>query len=461
MEPGRPPGLKIDYTRVGHEPFAPEEPLWQAWNTWLNRNGWQSTADRGPGGLRKYINYPLSQALLRARDTVRLARVFREQERAGRLSRFWDRDLLAVHLDDLGDRLPPSRLRALLQTTTDPRRFDAIAEAAYEVYAALDWNRTDAEAETGDRTLGPRRLSAGLYRTEDFFSDTITYWLYPRMPRWWNGQSLSIRHGQESHPLRFQRAGWFHPLWPVDLSREHVDIVEGGDDIKTLVLPERDFWILGHDPEDDSSDVLATWRLPTLGETFLLLCQGQYAQQLALLHQEGLLLWDHVAEVTIGTQVWYEYHECMVLSSEWSGILPLNKGCKELLQTLQPTTTAAIILEGGLLVPGQHVWLDGYGPRMRICGFEPLVRLRVINLAAPAAPMRDEMVKANAQEGELLQLVPGEYLLEAWAGNRCVARRTFRTLSWDTLGEGQLPCQFGMPLGAFMLRGACLDPNEP
>jgi hypothetical protein len=71
------------------------------------------------------------------------------------------------------------------------------------------------------------------------------------------------------------------------------------------------------------------------------------------------------------------------------------------------------------------------------------------------------MIKVNAQEGELLHLVPGEYLLEAWAGNRCVARRTFRTFSWDTLGEGDLPCQFGMPLATFVLRGACLDPNEP
>ncbi|MGC1245514.1 MAG: hypothetical protein WA865_04820, partial [Spirulinaceae cyanobacterium] len=45
-----------------------EEPLWQIWNNWLWKQGYTPTAQPGNGRRQKFINYPISQCLLRQAD---------------------------------------------------------------------------------------------------------------------------------------------------------------------------------------------------------------------------------------------------------------------------------------------------------------------------------------------------------------------------------------------------------
>ena len=84
---GRPDGLL---------PAGVEESLWKIWEWWLVRNGWLSSADRGENIAYMYINYPLSQALLRKGDKEVLEGLFREREKSGALSRVWDRDIVGL-----------------------------------------------------------------------------------------------------------------------------------------------------------------------------------------------------------------------------------------------------------------------------------------------------------------------------------------------------------------------------
>ncbi len=68
---GRPPGMA-----PGSEA---EEPLWKEWNSWLIENGFEASAQRGKGGRMTYINYPISQSLLRRTDKHKLLGLFNEK----------------------------------------------------------------------------------------------------------------------------------------------------------------------------------------------------------------------------------------------------------------------------------------------------------------------------------------------------------------------------------------------
>src|SRR5262249_2005561 len=124
--------------------------LWCEWNRWLTERGWEPTAVAG-GHNNRYINYPICQSLLRNGDRDRLVRLFRDHLEESQRS--WDRELFGAHLPDLADRASSARLRALLvdRDAIDSRRFGAVMEAAFEVYAAMDWARGEAAADSPHR----------------------------------------------------------------------------------------------------------------------------------------------------------------------------------------------------------------------------------------------------------------------------------------------------------------------
>jgi hypothetical protein len=439
----RPAGLKRD---------APEVTLWEQWNRWLRRHGWQSSAMPGAGRYDKNINYPLSQAILRQGDKARLARWFREQERSGALNRFCDRDLLAVRLRDLTPSLPSARLRDLL-LTEDVLHYDAVVDAAAELYDAIDW---DLPATTVDTDLaGPRRLQAGLYRTEDFITGVIEYWLYPKRPRRWQGGAMGVEVEGRVVPLREQRqrTDWFEPLWPVPLAGEYRYRVVGDYEITELVLPNREFWILVHDPDDEASPLLASWAAPSPGQTYLLLCQEKHEQQLRTLRNEQLLNWAEVVPIEQGGRRWLEYRECQAESSRWTRILP-EAGCMDLVEALRPVARVNIVFEGGLRVPGQSLWLEGHQPNLRLYRFGGSAELRVFSAANQDQVAFEGPAPAN-QRIQLPALVPGEYLIEAKSEGGATIRR-LRIVSWDDL-PGRLPENpYGLEIAGIRLRGADL-----
>ena len=439
-ETGRPEGLL---------PAGIEENLWQIWNRWLINNGWLHSAEHGQTNYNKFINYPLSQALLREGDKITLEHLFREKENSGQLKRVWDRDILGswVRTQHFGSR----HLKELIQER-DFRRSEAITDAIYDVYISIDWDQ-EMETEPSVRAIGQRRLTAHLYREEDLITGNIHYHLYPRQLRRFSGGTLEVIQNSHKHSLREERQGWFMPLWSVDPAGGVFYEVKGHPGIKELVLPERGFWILVRDPENEDSGVFAGWGPPGLGETFLLLCRKEYAEQLERLRQEALIEWDHYSPID---DEWVEYRECMIVSQSWDGIIPQRQ---DLYDALKPNISATIGLKGGLRVPNQGGWLEGYPPELTITAFDSRIELKLLDISQLDEPILHQPVMTN-NPIKLPLLSSGDYLLEAYSLRKLVARRAFRILPWDSLNNTQPGQPFDVNIGIFTLRGAIIKMNQ-
>ena len=451
-EGGRPEGL----------PAGNEENLWQSWNLWLIRNGWVPSAEMGQSNYNRYINYPLSQALLREGDKEAVEHFFRERENSGQLSlrengnpgqlsRFFDKDTVGSWLRNQGYQFGSGYLRNLIQET-DFIRYEAITDALYDVYTSIDWDQEVPDRRSG-RLTTQRRLTAGLYRTEDPIMGTVAYWLYPRQQRLFGSRIVEVIQNGSPHVLRDERPGWYLPLWPEDPTGGVSYEVTGHPQIKEIILPERRFWILIRDPENETSGVFASWGHPGLGETFLLLCREEYADQMVAFKQEGLLNWDHDCSVD---DEWVEYRECMILSPSWDGIIPERQ---DLYDTLKPNVSATISLKEGLRVSKQSGWLEDYLPEITIIGFDDSIELKIFDASCPNEPLRVEIVEANKPRG-FPHLVPGDYLLEAYVSRKRAAQRVLRILPWDSLECSQPEQPFSVEVGALTLQGAFIEVAE-
>ena len=439
-ETGRPEGLL---------PAGIEENLWQTWNRWLIGNGWLHSAEHGQTTYNRYINYPLSQALLREADKEVIESLFREKERLRVLSRVWDRDTVGswVRKQQFGSKY----LRELIQES-DFRRYEAITDVIYDLYVSIDWDQ-EMETEPGVRSIGQRRLTAYLYREEDFITGNINYHLYPRQLRQFSGGTLEVIQNGHKHLLKEERQGWFMPLSPVDPAGGMLYEVTGHSQIKELVLPERNFWILVRDPENEDSGVFAGWGRPGLGETFILLCRKEYAEQMEFFKGEALFNWDHSYPID---EEWIEYQECMIISPSWEGMIPERQ---DLYDALKPNVSATISLKGGLRAPNQGGWMEGYAPEITVFAFDESVKLKLIDVSRRNKSIMDDIVNAN-QPISCPTLNPGDYLLEAYNSGRLATRRVLRILSWDSLEHKQPKQPFSVDIGTFTLQGATVKVIE-
>jgi hypothetical protein len=450
-EHGEPEWLKDKY----HERL--DVPLWETWNRWLTEQDWEPTAREG-GPNTKYINYPVSQSLLRKGDRERLAGLFRSQMDADQ--RNWDRDLLAAYLPDLAEHASSKRLRELLSDRdSDPLRYEAIADAAFGVYSSLDWSGGTEAVDV------VRTLDAGLFRTEDRRGRT-TYRLYPRVPQHWRGQASLVAHypdgATEELAPDHHHVGRFLPLRrPIEhLADLRLNVlVEGRGERLTLALPGRDFWLLVADPDDEFSDALATWGLPALGEHFLLVCRPKHAEQLCDLLRLDLLGWqgDPREVFHAGTQ-WLEYYGCQVLRPSWGHVVPRRES-RLLVETLWPRAgRLSLSFEGGLSVPGQNVWLEGHPPQMRVRAAAKEVQwcVRRRDSGAVVHPLS---AGPSHHPIALPELPAGDYEVEVVAGEDLRRRRNLRIASWENLPSATPSAGFETCGKHFTLRGAHLLPE--
>ena len=220
---GRPPGL----------PTGAEEPLWQAWLTFLQGRGLNSTA-RGGEGARRFIAYPISQTLIPEGERQRLRRLFAERNYPAS----WDGDTLASHLR--GDPPPSTKLRELLSRT---------GLAAEDVQSALldvlqGYHATSSDGSEADMSyaaaLGTRQLVAGLYRSEHWRTGAPEYQLFPRQPRGIKRAEMMVEGPQGALPLTIERPGYYQPVGavtPSALSSGQQYPVMGTPFVDALVLP--------------------------------------------------------------------------------------------------------------------------------------------------------------------------------------------------------------------------------
>ena len=421
-----------------------EEPLWRSWNFWLQVQGRLPTATPGPEGPQRYIHYALSQALLRDADKDKLRELFQ--------TRGWRGDLDAESLLLRVRREPPYVLTAHLREllSSDSQRLVPLADAIHELYEA--W-RLDPAGTMGRRGRG-RTLYAGLYREADPLSGTICYQLYPHLSRG-GGEELRVQIGNRVETLRpeRERSRWYYPVAEVDgatLAAGARYPIEQPAQLRELVLPAREYWILVPDPEMPDSGVYATWGRPQLGEPFILLCQESILAQFNYLVQERLIECSG-EPVPVLDGRWYELRDCYVVSEAWSDAHLSNP---ELYDALRPADKCSVIVSGGLRLPGRPGWLDGAGPSVTVSGFAPESEVIVTDVRTEHV-----ILERTQRTGEPVPVPwprPGAYqVLGRCAGQE--ARRVVTIAAWDELRLSAPTKEEWVPLAGYRLCGAALD----
>jgi hypothetical protein len=452
-------------TGIGNRPaglgVGDEEVLWTRWNQWLQRHGWQPTARPGPDGTRKYLNYVLTQALVRDDDKTYLQKRFRENLGAGGIKKIMDEVQLAGWLQRTG-AITRRYLREGFRSS-DPRRAAAFYEAAYRVFEALPWEG----GPVGAIVQRSRVINAGLIRSVSL-SGQVSYRMFVPQPTNWIPKTLTI-HVAAGSPVRLNpgRPGHFQPLGTQPpFVQETIRLKLDGDPLlDAVVFPKRDFWILTPDPEDPTG-AFATWeKFPNLlGQKFTLLCStegDQFVQEeMEKFRDAQLLNWDNGPQ-SIPNMPLHEYRGCMILSSAWEGVVPSDQ-CIGLFEALKPKQFATISLSGGIRAPGQNAWLVGTPPKATLYGFEEQFGLRLlsgdeVNLTCPLK--RQEPLGLDAE------LPAGIYTLEADWNGQVLTTRSFRLITWEEMDAARSELNIGpsIPLstgtlsisGALLLDGLC------
>jgi hypothetical protein len=422
-----------------------EELVWQAWNRYLRGEGLQPTARRGDDGPHKFINYPISQALLRAADKDRLLRLFAEKGwRAD-----WDAETLLARVRQEAARLT-QHLRDDLLGGGD--RLLAVADAVHELHGA--WKESPDPEHLAEGTVGRNQtVIGGLLRLEDPIFGDVAYQVYARAPRRRGVDRIAVRDGDQRRTLRLERPGWFTPLGPVPESSFDEGLrypIEEPAELSHLVLPKRDFWILVPDPQDPDNGVFASWGRPALGTPFVVLCRDHLVPQLDHLRRERLIEYAGPPQPVMPSGSWFEVRHCMVVAQVWSGVFIDNR---ELLDTLKPITSLTIGLAGGLRMPATTGWLEGHGPTVTVFGFETAVDVTVSD--EDEAPVYETSTHANVAL-DVPWDDPGVYRIEARSATT-VIERAVRIWRWDDLRSTDGTNLYHVPLGAYRLCGAALE----
>lgn len=376
--------------------------LWEDWNQWLRTQGFLPTATLGDPGAYRYTRYPISQTVLRQSDRNSLWRRFSD----GSWKKNYDEVLLIQHIRKDRQYLT-QHLRDILHPDSDMwvRSYEAISRACYEVYE--DWREAgDAASKTVQATARLRTsLDAGLYRTEDYFTDnTVEYRLFPRQPRQAKSITVNVSYRGDDYLLLEDRPGWYMPLWLIDaeqlITGFKLPLKSSNSQLQHLYFSARDFWILTLDPQIPESGIYASWdKGVEIGNPFILLAQEKLGKDLTKLKNEGLLEWESSNKVFDG---WNEYHGVTVQSEAqaWASISLENDPLR---LTLQPRVNFNLAFTGGLRAPRGSGWLVNHGPKVSLASFITEAELTVYT-------EKDELVFSDAIEaGKTIQIPWGPH----------------------------------------------------
>jgi hypothetical protein len=404
-----------------------DEKLWEDWNQWLRTQGFLPTAVPGDPGAYRYTRYPISQTVLRQSDRNSLWRRFTD----GSWKKNYDEVLLMQRIRKDTQYLT-RHLLDILRPDSDMwlRSYEAISRACYEVYE--DWREAgDTASRTGQATTRLRTsLDARLYRTEDYFTGSVEYRLFPRQPRQAGSITVNVLYQGDNHLLSEDRPGWYMPLWSIDAEQLtngfKLPLTSSNSQLQHLYLPARDFWILTLDPQIPESGVYASWdKGVEIGSPFILLAQVELRTDLMKLKNEGLLEWESARSIFDG---WNEYRGVTVQAEAqaWASITLEND---ELRLTLQPRTNFSLAFTGGLRAPHGSGWLLNHGPKVSLASFVPEAELAVYT-------ENDEVVFSDSIEaGKTIGIpwgMPGSYKVIVTQDGHS-DERVVRILDWSEM----------------------------
>lgn len=328
--------------------------LWQTFNYWLQLRQWIPTAHAGQGPQR-FIQYPISQCLLRQGDRQKFEQVLNQtcrthQNMGPQGFEAW----LSAH-----QQLLSRHVRNILSRPEDDLQRQALIQALYAIYLDRSW--WDVDENLPHRLRRLQRLRAGLYRYENFWTGEIEYRPYPEMRRLQNvGGSLQLRYHDQTLNLVFDRPGFYQPL-PIEIqnpAESQTFALEGSSDLQELVFTGSNTWALVADPLNPHSGVYATWHKPLPGEPFYFLCLETYLQKLVELKTFNLIDWEEKLVLDhLSSGLWYEFRNMQILKTaqnQWQRVqLP-----PELSYWLLPSQSITLVVKGGLPTrgSGNYLW---------------------------------------------------------------------------------------------------------
>ena len=435
-----------------------EESLWILWNDWLVKKGYLPTAHAGAAAHR-YINYPLSQTILRDAEKDYLDKEFRYANAKRQITRSMDSDQLCAYLWRFDFSTRP-RLRREFHNSDNARR-SVFCESAFSVYESIDW---DIKRKNGRRSYSSQRnLRAGLLRRVRA-AEGITYWLLPRPLAHHSGQDTEVLGPDGKwYPLKLQREGYFSPTWVTETlfvgDTAHYEC-RGDPLIREVIFPARDFWVLVQDPEDPIGGEWGTWAESSeVGEELLVVVRNDphgkpFHELMDLLRKHDLIKWDEWHE-HVG---WTEYRDCFVYSYEWENLQPPT-GTELLWERLKPSRKVSIRLSGGLQVRNPTGWLQGALPTIEVSGFVAGLSYRL------SGNGRIIVDKQSIESGRGLpldaDLAPGHYEVEVSYKDQVEARKRFYIVGDQELqpsdAVGLVATKVVGCSSVFALRGAVIE----
>src|SRR5690606_27270310 len=170
--------------------------------------------------------------------------------------------------------------------------------------------------------------------------------IFPRQPRNQRGGSIGVALGKRVVGLQVERPGYYSPIGEV--GKQELDhgaryALSGHVELETLVLPQRDFWVLREDP--DAPGCFATLGRPSVGEHFTLLVCDPLVGDVERLKELGLLQSEPPVPLVEG---WTEFPAAMVIANIWSDAMDV---APDLRDALSPASGVGISITGGLRVP--------------------------------------------------------------------------------------------------------------
>ena len=441
---GRPPGMKP----------GDEKPLWEDWNQWLKKQGFLESAHLGTGRKDKYINYPISQTILRYADKNQLLKLFYEKQ----WKKHWDAQTLFSFVRSEASSFP-QHLRNLL--TEESHRHEAVAEAIHEVYEQWQDEGYPQPGTRGKRT-GNRNIFAGLYRIEtDPFLGRVDYYLYPKQGRGQQIESMQVQCQNTVHTLRIdqQRAGWYMPGWPMGATELNNDTsyrIISPANLGFLILPSRDFWILVPDSDNPDSGEYASWGRPSLDVPFILLCKQKLCSDIECLRNAGLLeCSDSLISVFNNNSQWVEFHQCKIVSLAWDKVFINNQELKE---ALQPNVSLYISFSGGLRDRNVGAWIEGHSPEVTIFSRSSTApaKLQVTRLS-DNNPIMDDFKRTKTPISVNFPS-PGHYLVKATCGSEST-KRYIQIIGWSELSIQEPKEREWIPINSgYRICGSLIEP---
>lgn len=341
--------------------------LWHDFNDWLRLRAWIPTAKEGQGPNR-FVQLPVSQSLLRQSDQQKLHQLMHQScQRNQTMSPERLNGWLIQHQNQL-----TSHLQKTLELP-DPQLHSELQHEIYAFYLDRSWLEEPGSHRQGQQ----RRLKAGLYRFENFFTEELEFRLYPEMRRLQNySGGLNVIYQGQANALIYHRPGFYQPLNIAiqNPGRSQSFEIQGHQSIQELVFTGSDCWALVPDPLAPESHIYASWRRPVPGEAFLFLCLKDYHGILCQLKQAGLLDWESEPYELqnlkdASQQSWYEYHGMQILEVNAQRWLA-QKLPSELQYWLLPQQEIGLAIQGGLPTRGSREYLTGLPLKLKILASE-------------------------------------------------------------------------------------------